>query len=67
MKTVQLEEILNIISKLQHLLERLPEGSGEYNEMLVLISRAEKQRDKLYRLEQQGEDFLQAVREFLND
>lgn len=66
MKTLQLDEIQGVIRKLEHLLSRLPEDSPEHQEMLVLISRAEKQRDELTKLDEKGERFVKHVKELIN-
>lgn len=66
MKTMQLDEIQSVIRKLQHLLNRLQEGSPEHEEMIGLISRAEKQRDELTKLDEKGERFVKHVKEIIN-
>lgn len=62
MKSIQLEETLQLIEKLQQLLKKLDENSALYEEMLLLLSRAEKQRDELYRLDERGKRFVEQVK-----
>lgn len=62
MKSIQLEETLQLIDKLHKLLEKLDENSAIHEEMLLLLTRAEKQRDELYWLDEQGERFVEQVK-----
>lgn len=66
MEPIQLDEIRDVIRKLELLLERIPEDSPEHEEMLGLITRAENQRDELTKLDEKGERFVQYVKEYLN-
>lgn len=66
METIQLDEIRNVIKKLELLLNKIPEDSAEHEEMLELLGRAEKQRDELIELDEKGERFVQDVKKYLN-